>query len=62
MFRVSVDIYKTYKQTVEVLVDAESQDKARDKVFEDGVSAFPVVNEFPNEFWEEREVVNGRKS
>lgn len=57
MFRVSVDIYKTYKQTVEVLVDAEDLEKAKDKVFTDGVSAFHVVNEFPPEFWEEREEV-----
>lgn len=57
MFRVSVDVYKTYKQTVEVLVDAESLEGAKDKVFEDGVSAYSVVNEFPPEFWEEREEV-----
>lgn len=57
MFRVSVDIYKTYKQTVEVLVDAKDLDEAKNKVFEDGVSAFHVVNEFPPEFWEEREEV-----
>lgn len=57
MFRVSVDIYKTYKQTVEVLVDAESLDKAKDKVFEDSVSAYSVVNEFPPQLWEEREEV-----
>lgn len=57
MFRISVDIYKTYKQTVEVIVDAESLDKAKDKVFEDGVLAYPVVNEFPQQLWEEREEV-----
>lgn len=57
MFRVSVDIYKTYKQTVEVLVDAESLDEAKDKILKDGVSAYPVVNEFPHEFWEEREEI-----
>lgn len=57
MFRVSVDIYKTYKQTVEVLVDAESLVEAKDKVLEDGALAFEVVNEFPKEFWEEREEI-----
>ncbi len=57
MFRVSVDIYKTYKQTLEVLVDAEDLEKAKDKVFEDGVLAYSVVNEFPQQLWEEREEV-----
>lgn len=57
MFRISVDIYKTYKQTVEVAVDAESLEEAKDKVFEDGVSAYSVVNEFPPRLWEEREEV-----